>query len=231
MIGLAFGLVFFPYYGKLGRLFKATTIGAHLSIAFKESPKVVEAIWPKKTVDSQLIQIGQVDSEIGNINRDVGNLLNSGLELIMKDLPTFVSFVETGHFSDDSYISLHRTTAGLDTALKTFIVSTAMSKNGWWAYPHLWYTREDIASSMDCAFGPENYDICSHPERPRTSYFYSNASGNAYFLGHEDRNTSELLHKIVDKGWSTLAALFDGAFNCTSSVSTFPRILLQMEQC
>lgn len=216
-MGLAFGLVFFPYFPKIGSAFKSTTIGAHLAIAMKESPRVTEAIWPRKTVDSQLIQIGHINSEIGNINREMGNLLNSGLGSIMKDLPTFVSFVEDGHFSDDSYISLHKTTAGLDMALKTLIVSTAMSKNGWQASPMLWYAREDIASTWECTFGPENYDICSHPERPYISYFYSNDSGNAYSLLHRTSNTSQLLHKIVDNGWSTLVALFDGAFNCTSS--------------
>ena len=195
----------------------ASNIGASFTIALQETPMVARAIWPTKTEDSQLIQIGQINSEIGNINKDIGAMLNSALELLMRDIPTFVSFVQDGHFSDDSYISLPKTAAGLDMALKTFITSTAMSKNGWSAFPLLHYSREEIPGYGSCTFGPENYDICSRPDQTYVSYVYSNVSGNAYQLMHGSANTSALLHRIVRDDWSTLVALFDGAFNCTSS--------------
>ena len=217
LIGLTVGLCFIPYLGPLGTSLMASNIGASFTIALQETPMVARAIWPTKTEDSQLIQIGQIDSEIGNINKEIGAMLNSALQLLMRSIPTFVSFVEDGRFSDDSYISLPKTVDGLDMAFKTFVTSTAMSKNGWWAYPLLNYAREEIPGFGTCTFGPENYDICSDPDRTSISYVFSNVSGNAYQLAHGTANTSALLHRIVRDDWSTLVALFDGAFNCTSS--------------
>ena len=180
---------------------------------------VARAIWPQGTFDSQLVQIGDINAELGNVNNKIGDMLNSGLETLMKDIPTFVSFVEDGHFSGENDVSLPKTAAGLDMALKTFIVSTAMTKNDWRATPMLWMTREDFSSTWSCTFGPGNYDICNNPEIQSTGFFYSNTSGNGYALKHPDwsRNPSQLMSHIVDNEWSTLGALFDGAFNCTTA--------------
>ena len=215
LIGLTVGLSFVPYLGTVGTSLMASRIGAHLTIALQELPMVSRAIWPQRTFDSQLIQIGLIDTEIGNINREIGNMLNAGLRLIMTDISTFVSFVHKadGHFSGDNTLSVYKITTGLDMALKTFIVSTAMSKNDWRASPILYYTREDLAEARDCTFDLD--DICSNPSNPSVSYFYSNVSGNAYSLF--GANSSQLLHRIVSDNWSTLVARFDGAFNCTSS--------------
>ncbi|KAG7005643.1 hypothetical protein G7Y79_00018g044500 [Physcia stellaris] len=224
LIGLTVGLCFVAMpevAGAVGASLIASQVGAHLVIALQEAPMVARAIWPKGTEDSQLVQIGDVKDELGNVNRNLSSLLNAGLETVMKDLPTFVSFVQDGHFSGDQYISLPKTTAGLDMALKTFIVSTAMTKNDWRATPMLYMTRGDFASAKGCAFGPENYDICTQEGGP-ASYFYSNTTGNGYLLsnGGEAQNVKsprDLMFDIVNNQWSSLGALFDGAFNCTSS--------------
>lgn len=222
LIGLTVGLCFLAMpevAGAVGASLIASQVGAHLVIALQEAPMVARAIWPKGTEDSQLVQIGDIDGELGNINKKLGSLLNAGLETLMKDLPTFVSFVQDGHFSGDEDVSLPKTTAGLDMALKTFIVSTAMTKNDWTAYPMLYTSREDLCESTRCSFGPENYDICKGVQAP--DYYYSNTSGIAYVLkgglSEGTKRPFDLMLDIVNNEWSTLGALFDGAFNCTAS--------------
>ena len=222
LIGLTVGLCFLALpevAGAVGASLIASQVGAHLVIALQEAPMVARAIWPKGTEDSQLVQIGDIDEDLGNINKKLGSLLNAGLETLMKDLPTFVSFVQDGHFSGDEDVSLPKTTAGLDMALKTFIVSTAMTKNDWKAYPMLYMSREDLSDSRTCSFGPENYDICQGVES--SSYYYSNTSSIAYQLqggsSASTKSPSDLMLDIVNKEWSTLGALFDGAFNCAAS--------------
>ena len=224
LIGLTVGLCFLAMpevAGAVGASLIASQVGSHLIIALQEAPMVARAIWPKGTEDSQLVQIGDVKDELGNVNRNLSSLLNAGLETVMKDLPTFVSFVQDGHFSGDQYISLPKTSAGLDMALKTFIVSTAMTKNDWDARPMLYMTRDQFASANGCSFGPENYNVCSQ-EGGLTSYFYSNTSGNGYLLSNRSgaenvKSPRDLMFDIVNNQWSSLGALFDGAFQCTSS--------------
>ena len=205
--------------GAVGGSLIASQVGAHLVIALQEAPMVARAIWPKGTEDSQLVQIGDIDEDLGNINKKLGSLLNAGLETVMKDLPTFVSFVQDGHFSGNEDISLPKTAAGLDMALKTFIVSTAMTKNDWKAFPILYMSREDLSDSKTCSFGPDNYDLCQDVQSP--GYYYSNSSGIAYVLkgggSASSKSPFDLMHDIVNNEWSTLGALFDGAFNCTAS--------------
>lgn len=134
-----------PLYGRATPE-AAGAVGAHLIIALQEASLVARAIWPKGTENSQLVQIGDVNNELGNINKDLGSLLNAGLDTVMKDLPTFVSLVEDGHFSGDQDISIPKTTAGLDMALKTFILSTAMTQNDWLATPLFHLSREEFSS-------------------------------------------------------------------------------------
>ena len=228
LIALTVGLCFIAMpeaaAGAVGASVLASNIGAHLVIALQEAPMVARAIWPQGTVDSQLLQIGEITSELGNVNNKIGNMLNAGLEKLMSDIPTFVSFVEDGHFSGGVDISLPKSAEGLDMALKTFVVSTAMTKNDWKAMPFLNMDLQDFAATTNCTITTEGSGICVNPEAESVvSYFYSNISGNGYMLSGGDssneatKTPTELLNHIVENDWSTLSALFDGAFNCTAA--------------
>ena len=179
-------------------------------------------MWPRGTVDSQIVQIGIVQSEMANISKQIGSMLNAGLETVMGDAPTFAEFASYGQFSGSAKFSIPSNTAGLDVALKTFIVSDAMTQNDWTAYPRLWLTRDDVTSAssgFSCSFGPENYDICANSAVPNVATYYSNYTQNAYVLTSKgtELTARQLMLDIVDNEWSTLGALFDGAFNCTSA--------------
>lgn len=197
-------------------------MGQYMMVGLKEAPLIGRTMWPKGTVDSQIVQIGIVQTELANISKEIGTMLNAGLETIMSDAPTFAEFASYGQFSGSTKFSIPENTAGLDMALKTFIVSDAMTQNDWTTYPRLWMTRDDLTSGSTgpgCSFGPENYDICANSTVPNVATYYSNYTQRAYSLVSKgtELTARQLMLDIVDNQWSTLGALFDGAFNCTAA--------------
>ena len=76
-----------------------------------------------------MIQIGNLAGTLGSIDSEVSDMINGGLELLMSDVPSFISFASTGAWSGGNNNSLPDTVKGLDLGLKTFLVSTAMSQN------------------------------------------------------------------------------------------------------
>ena len=76
-----------------------------------------------------MVQIGDLAQKLGDVASEVSDMINGGLELLMTDVPSFVSFASTGAWSGGYPYSLPKTVKGLDLALKTFLVSTAISKN------------------------------------------------------------------------------------------------------
>ena len=100
-----------------------------LVAAIQQAPGVSKAIWPSGTTSSQVVQIGDLAQKLGDVDSEVSDMINSGLELLMSDVPSFVSFASTGAWSGGDPYSLPNTVKGLDLALKTFLVSTAISKN------------------------------------------------------------------------------------------------------
>ena len=61
------------------------------------------------------------------------------------------------------------------------------------------------------------YNICTNSDG--VAAFFSDITGNGYFpnvLGADPKVTpAVLMNDIITNEWSTLEALFDGAFNCT----------------
>ena len=109
---------------------EATVTAAKSLIAgLQQAPGVAKAIWPTGTLSSQLVQIGDLAGTLGKVDSEVSDMINGGLELLMTDVPSFVSFASTGAWSEGTPYSLPNTVNGLDLGLKTFLVSTAMGKN------------------------------------------------------------------------------------------------------
>ena len=88
-----------------------------------------KAIWPTGTLSTQTVQIGDLATTLGQYDSDVGDMINEGMKLLMTDVPSFTQFASTGAWSSGTPFSLPSTVNGLDLGLKTFLVSTAMSKN------------------------------------------------------------------------------------------------------
>ena len=225
LTALSFGLAFIVApevaAGVQGIEAATAAAGEAFLTGLQNAPAVGKAIWPTGTLDSQSIQIGALESELNHVTTNLSNMVDAGLRLIMSDMPSFVAFASTGAFSGSTSLSLPVTTQGLDLALRTYIVSNAMTQNKWKATGHTNLTRDQVQSSTPgsggwaCTLGPN--DICVGEYG---GVFYSQDTMRAFSLtttGNTDTTGLQLMNDIVKNGWSSLPFLFDGAYNCTAA--------------
>lgn len=223
-VGLAY--IVAPEAGGLTGLLVATaSAGRAFLKGANQAPTVARGIWPAGTESSQSIQIGDVENELNNATGTTAVMLNSGLELLMSDMPSFVEFASTGMFSGSDSLSLPKEVDGLDVALKTFIVSNAMTSNGWHYTVKLGATRDDIASCVPgsggscCTWWALNSSSSSNPSMCGDYIWYSDATMRAFTLMNRKilNGTVDLLNAIVENEWTTLPLLFDGSYNCSAA--------------
>ena len=141
----------------------------------------------------------------------------------MSDIPTFIDFAKSGSFSGASSVSLPVRTANLDLALRTYMLSTTMQKNGWLAvvYPGPYTTVLQIEDSTSGrpAFGCKmgSNDFCTYFNSVGTVWWWHRTSRNVFGLSNtQDTSVSpyQLMQDIVNSSWACLPALFDGTFHC-----------------
>ena len=195
--------------GITGLLAATATSGKALLKGMQQAPTMGRGIWPAGTESSKSIQIGDVDQELNNATSQLSKIINAGLEVLMRDVPSFVAFAETGYFSGSQTLSLPKETEGLDMGLRTFILSTVMNANGWHAHANVNVTRDQVAKmNMDCKW---NGDMCGD------IIWYSDATQRSYAITQNGGalSTTQLLKDIGENSWSTLPLLFDGAYSCT----------------
>ena len=199
----------------------AGTAANALLTGLKDAPSVAESIWPSGTIDSQSEQLANLNGYLSQIDQNFTAQITDGLRTIMTDVPSFNGFASSGEFSGPNALSLPADAEMLALGLRTFILSSAMGANKWWASSRDDVTMADVASSVpgsggdDCSFGPNN--ICTDSDNV-THVFYSNSTARAYTLIHEGDgpNPVTFMNDIVSKQWSTLELLFDGAYNCST---------------
>lgn len=200
----------------------AGTAASALVKGLQEAPSVAAAIWPSGTADSQNQQLANLDSFLSQIDSNFTAQITKGLYTIMSDVPSFNGFASSGQFSGPNNLSLPVDSDNLALGLRTFILSSAMSANKWSAFMEDDVTMADVASSVtgsggfDCTFGPNNICISSVDTTP---VFYSNSTARAYSLVLDGAgpDPTSFLNEIVNKDWSTLELLFDGAYNCSTA--------------
>ena len=191
-----------------------------LLTALQQAPGVAKSIWPSGTEDSQSEQLANLDDYLSQIDQNFTTRITNALYTIMSDVPSFTEFASQGSFSGPNDLSLPADSSSLALGLRTFILSTAMSANDWIAYVIYDKTMIDVASSVsgyDCAFDSNN--ICSN-QYNTTHIFYSNSTALAYRLvqnSNKGPNPTTFMNDIVDRQWSTLEQLFDGAYNCSTA--------------
>lgn len=186
----------------------------------KEAPSVAKSIWPSGTADSQTEQLADLDGYLSQIDQNFTTQITQGLYTIMSDVPSFNGFASSGQFSGPNNLSLPADSDILALGLRTFILSSAMSANKWSAVAHDDLTMADVESSVpessgfDCTFGSNN--ICTD-SKGATHVFYSNSTTRAYevVLRGAGPDPTALMNDIVNKEWSNLEQLFDGAYNCS----------------
>ncbi|KAL9064949.1 MAG: hypothetical protein Q9161_008541 [Pseudevernia consocians] len=198
----------------------AGTAATALLKGIQEAPSVAKAIWPSGTADSQPEQLANLDSYLSQVDQNFTTQITQGLYTIMSDVPSFNGFASSGQFSGPNNLSLPADSDILALGLRTFIISSAMSANKWSAVTSEDLTMADVESSVPgahgfgCTFGSNN--ICTN-SRTSTTVFYSNSTARAYqvVLKGAGPDPTSFMNEIVNKDWSTLEQLFDGAYNCS----------------
>lgn len=205
----------------------APEIGAALSVvakdvlnAVQQAPGIAKVIWPSGTEDSTHVQLGNLDQGLSKIDANLTAAITSSISTVMSDVPSFSEFASTGVFTGAAYLSLPIATEIFGLAFRTYVLSTAMTKNKWHAAPQCDMTRADVQSSVSgisttgCTFDSNN--ICSDSDHIINAW-YSDTTACVYTLAVNGAGPSprDLMTEIVSNSWSTLEQLFDGALNCT----------------
>ena len=98
----------------------------------------------------------------------------------MTDVPAFLSFAGTGYFSGKGEISLHQQTKGLDLALKTYVLTKAMTENRWYVSYDLEAEYDTVLQLYSCKLGPNGLR--------RNATYYSNTTGITLFFSKYTRS-------------------------------------------
>lgn len=196
------------------------------TISLQQAPSTAKALWPTGTQNSQSIQIGDLEAELGNSTNQLAEMINNAVQLLMSDVPTFVKFVESGQYSGAESLSLPSKVEGLDYALRTYMTSEAFAQNGWVSIPTLgpFETLQDVQNSVssggggDCSMG--NNSVCTNGLG--LAVYWSQPTGRIYRFTNTNTEWSgvtayQLLQDTVNNNWAILQVLFDGSFNCTEN--------------
>ncbi|KAI4267917.1 MAG: hypothetical protein LQ337_008127, partial [Flavoplaca oasis] len=215
---------------------RATSAAGPLFVTtLQQAPSVTQAIWKSDGKSTQVIQMGELASELGGLNGKVGEMLDRGLAIIMTDVSTFAKFASSGSFSGPDAISIPKEMAKLDLAFKANLLTKAMSANDWWVYygppgntDGTWSdsTLESNAKRYVCNMTPED-NVCDtidlHGVPPMCQpedwgILTSNGMHRAYYpsqqQGRSDPPSARLLHAIADNEWGSLEGMMDDAYDC-----------------
>ena len=195
-----------------------------LIISLQQAPGAAKALWPTGTENSKSVQIANLEAELANSTNQLAEMINTAVQLLMSDVPTFVKFVESGEYSGAQSLSLPSKVEGLDYALRTYMTSEAFAQNGWRAAANIgpYETAQDVESSLaggsgySCTMG--NNSVCY--DDTGNAVYWSQATGRTYSFanskGTDGVRPYQLLQDTVDNNWAILEVLFDGSFNCTA---------------
>lgn len=198
-------------------------------ISLQQAPGIVKALWPTGTLESRLIQIGQINTQLKDTNTILTARFVAALEMVMTDIPTFIQFAGTGQWSSGQSLSIPDRTTDLSRALHNYVLSELLSRNKWSGriqpdtlanasnYPTLDSLETgNFNSGVDC--DPAT-NICTS-KLGTTPFFWSPATHRVFSLispdfPDYDRRAEKMMKDIVTNDWADLEILFDGAFNCT----------------
>lgn len=186
-------------------------------ISLQQTPGVTKSLFPQGTESSRDVQVGDLQTDLGQAADQFSDMINRALELLMSDVPSFIYFVQSGKYSGDINFSLPNQTDGLDIALKIYLTSVAMGGNGWFAVPNVGpFTPDDVSPQYNCTFAENG--VCTNDLG--IAWYLSPDTGRLYVLvnyGTTSVNPYQLTQDVVNNKWAPLNVLFDGAFNCTAS--------------
>ncbi|KAL8824260.1 MAG: hypothetical protein Q9191_005180, partial [Dirinaria sp. TL-2023a] len=178
----------------------------NLTYSLEQAPAVSKALWPNTT---------------SLRNASTSALLNAGLDLIMRDVPTFVAFASGGQYAaaQPPVFDTNDNNDALVSAAQTYSTSVTLKQDGWYAV-----IGGPSSSSSSTALRNFGYVNLTQGSRAYTNssgaaLYESSVTRNIYSFQHRGNSTLspiQLVNEIDSQGWAALEVLFDGSFNCTS---------------
>lgn len=159
---LGLGLGFLPAIGpELEGVSELAISAANIALdGIKKAPGIAQQIWPVGTQNSQSTQIDELQGDVPMVLSELQSNLQKGLELVQgvnqSDVSSFLAFTGNGNFST-SPGTAPTVTASTGTeiqplliAFTTYLVSTALSQNGWHALvlPGKFESPAEVATAL-----------------------------------------------------------------------------------
>ncbi|KAL9610103.1 MAG: hypothetical protein Q9167_005182 [Letrouitia subvulpina] len=217
LTALTAGLAFIPAVGPEVAAGVGVATNA-LVTGLQQAPGVAKAIWPTGTINSQQVQISELERSLAAISGDLEARLDLGLREIMSNPQSFVGFASSGVFSGGAAPSIPKDQNQILIGFKTFLLSKALTANGWYAYisqPPTPLTQQQIDDGESQA----SVDVCAPKTPGASSCYYNETLGLIWTLTNAKavKQMDQLSSDIVSKDWAPLDLLFQGAFRCAGS--------------
>ncbi|KAL6718591.1 hypothetical protein ACLMJK_004683 [Lecanora helva] len=201
-------------FAGLSIILASTTVAALVNSALQQAPLVAKVMWPIGTESTRLVQIGELDTKLLSLTEDLAEILNKGLRTVMSDLNSFLGFASSGAFSNNDAPSIPAQTAGMDLALKIYLITTAMNTNG------LGGAIQPLASSSSWLESPppDRSKSCSLDGNGVCGQSYWSSSLNQAFeitkMSDTASKVPDLMSWIEDNSGVPLPAIFDAGYTC-----------------
>ena len=221
----------------------ASAVANTAVVGLQAAPGLVKSLWPTGSIESRVIQIGNVNDELSRSNDALSDRLSNTLGTVMTDFNVFLTFAFAGSWTTQENLSINQTTKSLTYGLHNYVTSLVLSKNGWYGlladtqsldptfYPDL--SSVESKGFRDGVTCDRNTNICvavhhqqppppAPPLKPKTdknsAWWYSNTTKRLYTLvnnkAKSELSSEILMQEIIAREWASLELLFDGAFNC-----------------
>ncbi|KAL8724066.1 MAG: hypothetical protein Q9166_008151 [cf. Caloplaca sp. 2 TL-2023] len=159
-------------------------------------------------------QIGQLQEKVSNISVELGNKLQAGFSLLMKDPTTSAQFADNGRYSNNNPpLDPNNIKNALAITLQTYLVSESMKQNDWYAIPLGISTKEEYDNRKNPPCMGDLHMRCPG-EHYRDYIYWSPTSSRQYQLVKRGGGPATVLNQVSQ--WASLPLLFDGAYNCTA---------------
>ena len=186
-------------------------------IANQQSPQVFRNLVPVGTTETQIAQMVDLSSSLGDIVQQYQQNIADSIPLIVNDVTTFVNFASTGQFQVNPLPNIAVASDQLLTGLQTFVVSRALTAN------NVIITRANNTDIADLAAGANNgLSYTTGCESGYDSnnfcgpFWYDNTTNTTYSLDslRDMKNDFSSIRQQIFSNWTTPESLYRGAAEC-----------------
>lgn len=187
-------------------------------VANQQSPQVFKNLVPVGTTQTQIMQMIDLSSSMGNIVQQYQKNIADAIPLIVNDVQSFINFASTGQFQVNPLPNIAAASDQLLTGLQTFVVSRALTAN------NAIITRANNTNIAELAAGSINSGLsyttgCENGYDSKNfcgPFWYDNTTNTTYSLDSMS-DMREDFHSIREQiflNWTTPEFLYRGAAGC-----------------